>query len=174
MNNSTVYTNTLDEPVEINSNTETNALTAHNSSVQGTASGQDLGERGSPLRRCNSAPLAQDTDIETFQDSLAAPIQQPLLHTPIAQTMLISNTTVHHSPPQISTQRKSIRLAKKAEINIGKDTIQIAQGPLVKKLRDLSGEVTDQEETDFDVYAQHFERPIEKNKMEATIKVLIE
>jgi hypothetical protein len=78
-------------------------------------------------------------------------------------------------PPESSIQRKSTRLAKKAAVNIGKGTIQIAQELLVKKLGDLAGEEDTQNTTDadFDFYAQHFEMPLEKNKMEA-IKVLIE
>jgi anti-sigma28 factor (negative regulator of flagellin synthesis) len=46
---------------------------------------------------------------------------------------------------------------------------------LIKKLGDLAGEepAADEQEPDFDFYAQHFRRPIEKNKMEA-IRVLIE
>jgi hypothetical protein len=35
------------------------------------------------------------------------------------------------------------------------------------------GEETNQDEADFDFYAQHFERPIDKTKMEA-IQMLIE
>lgn len=77
----------------------------------------------------------------------------------------------------MSTQRKSTRLAQKAAINAGKDTIQIAQDLLVKKLGDLSGEEIEQEgkdlETDFDFYAQHFERPVKQITMEA-IKILTE
>jgi ABC-type Fe2+-enterobactin transport system substrate-binding protein len=58
---------------------------------------------------------------------------------------------------------------------VGKDTIQIAQDLLIQKLGELSGEETNQDEadSDFDLYAQHFERPIDKSKMEA-ITVLIE
>lgn len=67
-------------------------------------------------------------------------------------------------------------------MNIGKDTIQIAQDLLVRKLGELSGvdnntnnplDQDDQDNPDFDFYAQHFERPIQKAKMEA-IQVVIE
>jgi hypothetical protein len=64
-------------------------------------------------------------------------------------------------------------LQKKAELNVGKDTTQVAQDLLIRKLGDLSGEEINHAETDFDFYAQHFERPIDKSKMEA-VQVLIE
>jgi hypothetical protein len=78
-----------------------------------------------------------------------------------------------HSPPQTSTKRKSTRLRKKAELNEGRDTIQVAQDLLIKKLGDLAGEEINQDEADFDFFARHFERPIDKTKMEA-IQMLIE
>jgi hypothetical protein len=57
-------------------------------------------------------------------------------------------------------------LAKKTETNVGKDAIQIAQELLVKKLS-TDKAVPQQTENDIDLYAQHFERPINKPKMEA-------
>lgn len=76
-------------------------------------------------------------------------------------------------PSGISAQRRSIILAKKAELNVGKDSTQIAHDLLVKKLGELAGEIPDDEEPDFDFYAQHFQRPLELSKMEA-IQTLIE
>jgi hypothetical protein len=49
----------------------------------------------------------------------------------------------------------------------------VAQDLLVKKLGDLVGEEPASDKPDFDFYAHHFERPINKDKME-TIKTLIE
>jgi hypothetical protein len=49
----------------------------------------------------------------------------------------------------------------------------VAQDLLVKKLGDLAGEEPASDKPDFDFYAQHFQRPINKDKMEA-IKTLIE
>jgi hypothetical protein len=125
----------------------------------------------SPRQRSNGDILTHAPTVDDFLESLVIPLQQPLIqegfHTPHPQA---ENC---HSPPQTSTQRKSTRLAKKAELNIGKDTIQVAQDLLIKKLGDLVGEKTNQDEADFDFYAQHFERPIDKTKMEA-IQMLIE
>jgi hypothetical protein len=125
----------------------------------------------SPRQRSNGDILTHAPTVDDFLESLAIPLQQPLIqegfHTPHPQA---ENC---HSPPQTSTQRKSTRLAKKAELNIGKDTIQVAQDLLIKKLGDLVGEKTNQDEANFDFYAQHFERPIDKTKMEA-IQMLIE
>jgi len=52
---------------------------------------------------------------------------------------------------------------KKAESNVDKDAIQIAQELLVKKLS-TDKTVPQQTENDIDLYAQHFERPINKHK----------
>jgi hypothetical protein len=123
----------------------------------------------------NTSTLTQDSEVETFIDSITATLQEPLLEgVPRTPNTHGHNMTIS-IPPESSIQRKSTRLAKKAAVNIGKGTIQIAQELLVKKLGDLAGEEDTQNTTDadFDFYAQHFEMPLEKNKMEA-IKVLIE
>jgi hypothetical protein len=53
----------------------------------------------------------------------------------------------------------------------------VAQDLLIKKLGELSGAVIPKDNTqnpsDFDLYAQHFDNPLDKSKMEA-IQVLIE
>ena len=77
------------------------------------------------------------------------------------------------TPPPSSSKRQSSRLAKKAANNVGKGAIQIAQELLVKKLGDLSGMEKDPINDEFEFYALHFERPMEKNTMEA-IQGLIE
>jgi hypothetical protein len=99
--------------------------------------------------------------VDEFLESISLPLQQPLIQegfqTPHAQVV---NTSQGH--PHNSTQRKSTRFAT-----------QVAQDLLIRKLGDLSGEEINHAETDFDFYAQHFERPIDKSKMEA-VQVLIE
>ena len=59
----------------------------------------------------------------------------------------------------------------------GKDAIQVAQDLLIKKLGELSGADcpigNTQNSSDFDLYAQHFDNPIDKSKREA-VQVLIE
>jgi hypothetical protein len=125
-----------------------------------------------------TAPVAilPDLGLENFIESISLPVPQPLLQLEldafVANTPSTSN--MHRSTP-CSSQRQSTRLAKKAELNAGKDAIQIAQDLLVKKLGEMpTVEAEPQQiETDFDFYAQHFERPINKPKMEA-IKQLIE
>lgn len=101
--------------------------------------------------------IGDNVSVDEFLDSIQAPIQQPILA--INQQ---TNTDQDDEEPlePITAQRKSIRLAKKAEQNAGKDTIQMAQQLLVKKLGDLAGENSDEEEPEFepvfDFYAKHF------------------
>jgi hypothetical protein len=127
----------------------------------------------------NIAAPSHDPTVDDFLESITAPLQQPIIQggfqTPNIQAQSTNTNRRFHSPPHSATQRKSTRLAKKATLNVGKDTIQIAQDLLIKKLGELSGEETNQDEadSDFDLYAQHFERPTDKSKMEA-ITVLIE
>jgi len=129
----------------------------------------------SPMHDRVSPTNAQSVD--EFLESISLPLQQPLIQegfqTPHAQVVNTANRWGSQWHPQNSTQRKSTRLAKKAELNVGKDTIQVAQDLLIRKLGDLSREEINQDKTDFDFYAQHFERPIDESKMEA-IQVLIE
>lgn len=102
---------------------------------------------------------------------------QPLLEggapTPLTHLAREDDANRHINPTPASSKRHSSRLAQKAASNVGKDAIQVAQDLLVKKLGDLSGEEQQQNPDDFEFYAQHIERPIDKSKMEA-IKVLIE
>jgi hypothetical protein len=125
----------------------------------------------------NTPAPTLDPELDTFIGSLAVPLQQPLLQDePRLANTCAENTETNTSLDtqlESSTQRKSTRLAQKAADNVGKGYIQIAQELLVKKLGDLSGEEVTQNTTDFDYYAQYFQRPMEKNKMEA-IKILIE
>jgi hypothetical protein len=80
------------------------------------------------------------------------------------------------SPPRpsvITPQCKSNRLAKKAKTTEGKGAIQVVEELLVKKLGDLSPPTTQEEADQFEFYAQHFEHPLTKEKMDA-LMVLIE
>lgn len=112
--------------------------------------------------------IGDNVSVEEFLDSIQAPIQQPILA--INQQTNIDQDDEEPLEPT-TAQRKSIRLAKKAEQNASKDTIQMAQQLLVKKLGDLAGENSDEEEPefepDFDFYAQHFQRPLELHQMKA-------
>lgn len=120
------------------------------------------------------ADNSQPMPIDVFTESISRPISQPLLDectmTPKPQQ---NSTHVHVSPPPSSNKRHSTRLAQKAAVNLGKDAIRVAQDLLVKKLGELSGEEKQPVSDDFEHYAQHFARPIEKIKMEA-IQGLIE
>jgi hypothetical protein len=124
----------------------------------------------------NSSDGCQPSPIDTFIDSISRPLPQPLLEeyttTPMAHQI---PNSLHAVPPPSSGQRQSTRLAKKATSNLGKGAIQIAQELLIKKLGDLSGIAKEPTNGDFEFefYAQHFERPMEKNTMEA-IQELIE
>lgn len=109
--------------------------------------------------------------VEDFLTTLEAPIQQPIIEENFQPHTLSEEGP--DDPSYTSVQRKSIRLAKKAELNAGKDTVQVAHDLLVKKLGELARESPSEEEHDFDFYAQHFQRPIELEKMEA-IQTLIE
>jgi len=115
--------------------------------------------------------------IDNFLDSISLPIMQHLLDggpmTPMTNSTRAIVPNQHINPTPSANKRHSSRLAQKAEANSGKDAIQIAQDLLVKKLGELSGSVVQQSSDEFDLYAKHFDRPIDKSKTEA-IKVLIE
>jgi hypothetical protein len=118
--------------------------------------------------------VQQLAPIDAFLDSISKPIPQPLL-TPRPQLIISSHVD---SPTQGTNKRQSTRLAKKAIAHSGKGAIEIAQDLLVKKLGDLADTVntgTSNNPTpdEFDLYAQHFARPMEKTTMEA-IQDLIE
>jgi hypothetical protein len=113
-----------------------------------------------------------NVSVDEFLESLETPIQQPIIQGEFQMSQ--AHTEEGPADPSLkSAQRKSIRLTKKAEQNVGKDSTQVAHDLLVKKLGDLAGENHSEEGPDFDFYAQHFQRPLEKDKMEA-IQTLIE
>jgi hypothetical protein len=128
-------------------------------------------------QRPNNIDSQLSSSIDNFLESISLPIMQPLLDggptTPMTQSIRATDISTHINPTPSTSKRQSSRLAQKAATNSGKDAIQIAQELLVKKLGDLSGEEQQHNTDDFEFYAQHFERPLDKSKMEA-IQVLIE
>jgi hypothetical protein len=114
--------------------------------------------------------ITQPLSIDNFIESISRPLPQPLLE--VNNTTPMLHQIPHVTPPPSSSERQSTRLAKKAANNVGKSTIQIAQELLVKKLGDLSGMEKDPINDEFEFYAQHFERPMEKNTMEAIQKLI--
>jgi hypothetical protein len=153
-----------------------------------SAENQNVLEEGvEPVLAIDTQPLVSDSVtnisplIDSFIESISRPIMEPLLEvgtmTPLTQITRPTEKYPHNTAPPSSSKRQSIRLAKKAAANSGKDAIQVAQDLLIKKLGELSGADSPidntQNSSDFDLYAQHFGNPIEKSKMEA-IQVLIE
>jgi hypothetical protein len=128
-------------------------------------------------QRPNNIDSQLSSSIDNFLESISLPIMQPLLDrgptTPMTQSIRATDISTHINPTPSTSKRQSSRLAQKAATNLGKDAIQIAQELLVKKLGDLSGEEQQHNTDDFEFYARHFERPLDKSKMEA-IQVLIE
>lgn len=121
----------------------------------------------------SSASTTHSQSIEEFLESISIPIQQPPA-TGAPPTPQGTSPTIgrkNRRGTESSIQRKSTRLAEKAELNVGKDAVQVAHDLLVKKLGE--GDDTNTDEPDYEFYAQHFERPIELSKMEA-IQELIE
>jgi hypothetical protein len=125
----------------------------------------EMGQSGNTSMRDTVPP------IDNFIESISRPLPQPLLDIHASAPML-HQIPLEMAPPSCS-KRQSIRLAKKAEQNAGKDTIQIAQELLAKKLGELLGVEKDHTNDEFEFYAQHFARPMEKDTMEA-IQGLIE
>lgn len=124
---------------------------------------------------CN-AQINCAMSIDSFLDSISLPIMQPLIelsNTPLLHISRDTNNSWRTSPHPSSCKRQSTRLAQKAAAHAGKDAIQIAQDLLAKKLGELTDDDNNQNDTKFDFYAQHLDRPIDKPKMEA-ITVLIE
>jgi hypothetical protein len=109
--------------------------------------------------------------IDSFIESISKPIAQPILQTHNSAGIGLQN--LQASLQSCPAKRQSTRLAQKTANNVGKDTVQIAHELLVKKLGDLSGETQEHISDDFEFYAQHFARPMERNTMEA-IQGLIE
>jgi hypothetical protein len=144
--------------------------------VLGPASNTDTHQP--PSKAMPSFPTANQTEdniadiqppsIDTFIESISRPLAQPIIE---MNNMILPNPQA--TPQSFPSKRKSTRLARKVANNVGKDAIQIARELLVKKLGDLSGEEKEPVSDEFEFYAQHFARPMEKNTIEA-IQGLIE
>lgn len=111
--------------------------------------------------------------LDVFLNSISTSISQPLL-TPKPQQTWFNQRS---SPPLSTNKRQSSRLAQKAIANSGKGSMEIAHDLLVKKLGNLAGidntSIVKHPCDDFDLYVQHFARPVEKTTMDA-IQDLIE
>lgn len=71
-----------------------------------------------------SETSSQPPSIEEFLDSISIPLQQPLLQEGAHNSQMetpITNRRPQRDPETL-TQRKSTRLAKKAELSVGKDS----------------------------------------------------
>ena len=116
----------------------------------------------------------QDTidDLASFIDFISCTPPAPILNSPPATNPIPRPETF--AEPQ-TTQRKSTRLANKAKLHPGKDSVQLAQKVLINKLGELSPGVKEQasSNTDFNKLAQHLPQPLTSAKMEA-IKTLVE
>jgi hypothetical protein len=73
----------------------------------------------------------------------------------------------------VTNKRQSSCLTAKAQSRIGKNTLQIAQDLLVKKLGELSPVKQNFKGPDIESFSQFFDRPINKEKME-TFQVLVD
>ncbi|CAO2040981.1 unnamed protein product [Urochloa humidicola] len=111
-------------------------------------------------------------DINEFINFISRTPPAPILHTPprvnpIPQSENFAEPT--------TTQRKSTRLADKAKLHPGKDSIQLAQQVLISKLGELSPEPKEQADTntDFNKLAQHLPQPLTAGTMNA-IQTLVE
>lgn len=110
----------------------------------------------------------QIDDLATFLQFVSGKPSEPLLSTPPNINPI--PPVAHHTAP---TQRKSFRIASKAKLNPGKDTIQLAQQVLVNKLGELSPQKKCKNLHDTNQLAKHLPQPINDAKMEA-IRVLVE
>lgn len=143
------------------------ACTEQTQTIEST---EEVNAQAAPV--LSSAQHQYNMTVDDFLQSIETPIQQLIIgDTP--NLMATREEEEPGDPSYTSTQRQSIRLAKKAELNAGKDSTQIAHDLLVKKLGELAGEESSEEEHDFDFFAQHFQRPLKLCKMQA-IQTLIE
>jgi len=122
----------------------------------------------------NENGLLNNCPVDLFLASISTEVDQPLLPDP---------ATLNNPQPQPKfkshrvassvTKRKSVRLTAKAQSRIGKDTIQIAQDLLVKKLGELSPDNQAANIPNIESLSQHLDQPLTKNNMEA-LQVLVE
>jgi len=122
----------------------------------------------------NENGLLNNCPVDLFLTSISIEVDLPLLPDP---------ATLNNPQPQPKfkshrvassvTKRKSVCLTAKAQSRIGKDTIQIAQDLLVKKLGELSPDNQAANIPNIESFSQHLDQPLTKNNMEA-LQVLVE
>jgi hypothetical protein len=117
----------------------------------------------------SDAPVLDPVDV--FLQSISNPVDQPLLPEPQPADNVIPNDEEHIPPTD--TQRKSTRLAKKAQTRVGKHTMEIAQELLTKKLGHLSQSTPSSSKINFESFSQHLDNPLNMTEMEA-IQDLVE
>src|SRR6185312_11228882 len=98
-------------------------------------------------------------DLASFIDIISCTPPAPILNSPPATNPIPQPETF--AEPQ-TTQQKSTRLANKAKLHPGKDSVQLAQKVLINKLGELSPGVKEQasSNTDFNKLAQHLPQPL--------------
>ncbi|CAN6293474.1 unnamed protein product [Urochloa humidicola] len=108
--------------------------------------------------------------MATFIEFIAGPPPAPILNTP-PKVNPPPNADSQTAAP--TTQRKSSRLADKAKLHPGKDSIQLAQRVLVNKLGELSPNKHTNALADFNTLLQHLPQALMDTEMVA-IQTLIE
>lgn len=91
---------------------------------------------------------------------------------PLIRQQPSPNVEAQHIAIQSRPQRKSNGLVEKAKSKVGKWAIQVAEEELVKKLGALSPKSESSNTDLFEQFAQHFDQPLTKVRMEA-IQVLL-
>jgi hypothetical protein len=103
--------------------------------------------------------------VDVFLQSISNPPDQPLLPNPALPTDL----NIEDDLDVNDTQRRSTRLANKMQARVGKDTMQLAQELLCKKLGELpvSPSCNEPNEPTVATFSQHLDNPINKITMDA-------
>ncbi|CAN6245272.1 unnamed protein product [Urochloa humidicola] len=109
-------------------------------------------------------------DFSAFIDFISCKPPTPLLNTPPRLNPIQPDQL---QPESTTAQRKSTRLADKAKLNPGKDSIQLAQKVLSDKLGELSPKAKQNTNADFNRLAKHLPQPLTSMNMEA-IRTLVE
>ncbi|CAN6302984.1 unnamed protein product [Urochloa humidicola] len=118
----------------------------------------------------NNGEGKQIDDFAAFIDFISGPPPAAILNTP---PRVNPPQPVGTQPESTTTQRKSTRLAEKAKLYPGEDSVQLAQRVLINKLGELSPKKKVQAQLDFNTLAQHLPQPLTRTNMEA-IQTLIE
>ncbi|KAG2573763.1 hypothetical protein PVAP13_7KG275755, partial [Panicum virgatum] len=84
-----------------------------------------------------------------------------------------SSRVQHISTETPTAQRKSTRLADKAKLNPVKGSLNLAQRVLINKLGELSPNLKQKANVDFNYVVRHFQQPVTKKMMDA-LTVLVE